>query len=226
MADVPSEAPHKVAGKGIKGGLAALKKIPPVGWVFIAAGVLLVALYFRHQQQAAAAAQSDQGTGATADQGTTDTSNYGADTSQIDYLSGYQSGLSAGGGASGGFGGGGFFGSGSSTGDGTTTTTTDTPTTTLPSPTGPGPIDVTVNLPGMPTGGGAPARPSGAHTSPAQTGGAVAGTISDGGSWQSVPAGPKGAIKAPSGHNKPPPKKGYRIVGTGHGGWIYVPVKK
>lgn len=36
---------------------------------------------------------------------------------------------------------------------------------------------------------------------------------------------PKGVLAAPSGHNKPPAKKGYKIVGKGHGRWEYVKIK-
>ena len=38
------------------------------------------------------------------------------------------------------------------------------------------------------------------------------------------PAGPHGAIWARPGHWKPPAKPGYRIQGTGDGGWIYIPL--
>lgn len=38
------------------------------------------------------------------------------------------------------------------------------------------------------------------------------------------PAGPHGAIVAPSG-KKPPNKPGYITIGTGRGGWIYKPIK-
>lgn len=38
-------------------------------------------------------------------------------------------------------------------------------------------------------------------------------------------AGKHGAVVAPYGPKKPPNKKGFRTVGTGAGGWIYVPVK-
>lgn len=38
-------------------------------------------------------------------------------------------------------------------------------------------------------------------------------------------AGPHGAIWARPGHFKPPAKRGYRIQGTGKGGWIYIPIR-
>lgn len=38
-------------------------------------------------------------------------------------------------------------------------------------------------------------------------------------------AGPHGAIVAPYGSKKPPPKEGYTAIGTGGGGWIYKPDK-
>lgn len=34
----------------------------------------------------------------------------------------------------------------------------------------------------------------------------------------------KGAIRAPSGHNKPTAPKGYKAVGLGHGNWEFVPI--
>lgn len=41
-----------------------------------------------------------------------------------------------------------------------------------------------------------------------------------------APAGPNGAIWARAGHDKPPDKPGYRTVGVGNGGWIYVPIQR
>ncbi len=138
--------------------------------------------------------------------------------SDVPIESGY--GLSAYGSSSGGVGG--YVGTGGG-GAGTVTGTTQPPSATPPAP-----VDVTINNPAP---GGSSTGGAGTTTSPpsASTGGGAPSTPAANAHLAKNAPQPSlspGAIRAPYGPHKPPPRAGYTIKGQGHGYWEYVPIKK
>lgn len=199
------------------------------GKIAVVAGVLAISIYIWYREkQKAAAAQTNAASASAQDQSSTDTTGSTTDPNAIDpatgipysqesgydsstdptseYMAGYDAAQAS---AYGGDSGLGYsYGadtSGTDTGTGAGATTSTTPTTP----------DITINVPSSApsttTGGGAPSSPPAAlaHAAP-----------------KPAPALASGAIDTTNATGKPAAKAGYTLVGTGNGGYQYIPNSK
>lgn len=189
---------------------ALTKKLGPAPrWVWALTLTVIIILYLRHRAAQNAAAATDPN--ATPDQQSAYASPYNDSGTGAPY---YDSGPGSG------------AGGGSSTGPGLPPTTSNTdpgpgggpggdgsipPQTNAPPAQGQQPIIINVN-----GGTSPPISPTSkgrqGHKLPPLTGGTNAAGLKP--------------IRAPSGHTKPPPKKGYKVVGLGGGNWEYKPLPK
>lgn len=216
--EAPGEAPHKVAAKGTKSGIDALKKLPPWAWILIAGGLIIAVIYLRKSQEASATA-STSASGSSDATGYDPNANNPYDNNEDPYTqystSGYDTGYEQGLQDSGMLGGGGL-GAGSAGG------------TIIPAATGA--PDYTAALTGISNAltSLATEPQTGVLSAPAATlptGGGLSNTTTathTGLSKLTSAQAKAGDIALKSGPTKPTAPKGYTVKGTGSGNWIAV----